>query len=116
MANRDYETLAKHWLELESSGTPLEPMEHRVGVDAVRAGGGLTIRNGRDSLRNEIRALNAGQVAYILSVFIRRDGPGETVVQDCWIAPPLGRSLLHVARGSDGRGKASRVVLVPRRY
>jgi hypothetical protein len=88
MANRDCGTLAKHWHELESSGIPLEPMGRRVGVDAESAGGGLTIRNGRDSLRNEIRALNAGQVAYILSVFIRRGGPGETVIQDCWIAPP----------------------------
>jgi hypothetical protein len=88
MANRDFGALAKHWHELESSGIPLEPTGRRVGVDAESAGGRLTIRNGRDSLRNEIRALNSGQLAYILSVFIRRDGPGETAIQDCWIAPP----------------------------
>jgi hypothetical protein len=88
MANRDHGTLAKEWFELEASGTPLEPMEFRVGVEAGSAGSGVTIRNGRDSSRNEIRQLKGSQFAYILSVFIRCDRPGKIIIQDSWIATP----------------------------
>jgi hypothetical protein len=88
MLNRDFATVAQQWLDLDASGIPLEPLEYRVGVEARASGSGLTIRQGRDAWRNEIRELENGRFAYILPVFIRRDRPGKTIIRACWISPP----------------------------
>lgn len=88
MSKHDFTALVQEWRDLEASGTPLEPLEHRVGADARISGSGLTIRRGRNAWRSEVRELKHGRFAYILPVFIRRDHPGKTIIRDCWISPP----------------------------
>ena len=86
---RDFAALAQQWRDLEEAGIPLEPLENRVGIDARSSDHVLTIRSGsRHPGRSEIRELWDGRFGYILSVFVRRDAPGKTIIRDSWIAPP----------------------------
>ena len=89
MSIRDFGTLAQQWRDLEKAGIPLAPLENRVGIDPRRSGRVLTIRIGSQHPgRSEIRELRDGRFGYILSVFVRRDLPGETRIRDSWISPP----------------------------
>ena len=90
---RDSRALEQQWCDLIASGIPLEPAEYRVGIDA-RSSGGLTIRSGCDVRRSEIRELKNGCFAYILPVFVRRDGPGKTIIREWWIQPPWPEGIL----------------------
>ena len=88
---RDFAALAQQWRDLEEAGIPLEPLENRVGIGARSSGHVLTIRSGsRHPGRSEIRELWDGRFGYILSVFVRRDAPGKTIIRDSWISPPWG--------------------------
>jgi hypothetical protein len=88
MAMRDFGALAQQWRDLEAAGIPLEPLENRAGI-AGSPGRILTIRSGSHPLgRSEIRELKDGRFGYVLSVFIRRDSPGKTIIRDSWISPP----------------------------
>jgi hypothetical protein len=85
---RDIGALAQQWHNLEEAGIPLEPFENRAGI-ARSPGRILTIRSGSHRLgRSEIRELKDGRFGYILSVFVRRDSPGKTIIRDSWISPP----------------------------
>jgi len=89
MSIRDFAALAQEWSDLEAAGIPLAPLEDRIGIDARRLGRALTIKGGSEHRgRNEIRELSHGRFGYILSVFVRRDLPGKTIIQDSWICPP----------------------------
>jgi hypothetical protein len=86
---RDFAALAQQWRDLEEAGIPLEPLENRAGINARSSGHVLTIRSGpHHPGRSEIRELRDGRFGYILSVFVRRDLPGETRIRDSWISPP----------------------------
>jgi hypothetical protein len=88
MAMRDFGALAQQWRDLEAAGIPLEPLENRAGI-ARSPGRILTIRSGSHRLgTGEIRELRDGRFGYVLSVFIRRDSPGKTIIRDGWISPP----------------------------
>jgi hypothetical protein len=89
MSIRDFATLAQEWRDLEATGIPLAPLENRVGIDARSSGRVLTMRTGTNHPgRSEIRELKDGRFGYILSVFVRRDRPGETRIRDSWVSPP----------------------------
>ena len=89
MSIHHFGELAQQWRDLEAAGIPLAPLENRVGIDARTSGRVLTIRSGSDHPgRSEIRELKYGRFGYILSVFVRRDAPGKTIIRDSWIAPP----------------------------
>ena len=89
MSIRDFATLVQQWRDLEATGIPLAPLENRVGIDARSSGRVLTIRTGTNHPgRSEIRQLKDGRFGYILSVFVRRDRPGETRIRDSWVSPP----------------------------
>jgi hypothetical protein len=88
---RDFAALAQQWRDLEEAGIPLEPLENRAGINARSSGHVLTIRSGaRHPGRSEIRELRDGRFGYILSVFVRCNLPGKTIIQDSWISPPWG--------------------------
>jgi hypothetical protein len=80
--------LVKDWGDLEAAGIPLEPLGNRIGIDPRNPGTGLTIRVGRDRWRNQICELKNGRFAYVLSIFVRRNDPGKTIIRECWISPP----------------------------
>ena len=89
MSTRDFGVLAQQWRDLEAAGIPLAPLENRVGIDTRRVGRVLTIRTGANHPgRSEIRELKDGRFGYIVSVFVRRDLPGETRIRDSWVSPP----------------------------
>jgi hypothetical protein len=85
MTTNDVRQLVKDWADLDAADIPLEPLENRVGFDSRNSGTGLTVRAGRNHWRSEIRELKNGRFAFILSVFIRRDRPGKTIICDAWI-------------------------------
>jgi hypothetical protein len=88
MAMRDFGALAQQWRDLEAAGIPLEPLENRAGI-ARSPGRILTIRSGSHRLgTGEIRELRDGRFGFGVSVFIRRDSPGKTIIRDGWISPP----------------------------
>jgi hypothetical protein len=82
--------LVEDWCELEESGTPLEPLEFRVGLIS---NGGVTIRQYDAPYERGIRELSSGRVAYVLPVFIRRDDPGRTIIRDCSLDVPWDDSI-----------------------
>jgi hypothetical protein len=85
MLNHGERQLFRDWNDLEAAGTPLEPLECRVGIGTGDSKKVLTIRAGRDRWRSEIRELKNGQFAFIVPVFIRRNRPGKTIIMDAWI-------------------------------
>ena len=89
MSIRDFGALAQQWRDLEAAGIPLEPFENRVGIDPRRSGRVLTITTRPQYPGwSEIRELRNGRFVYILSVFVRRDAPGKTIIRESWISPP----------------------------
>jgi hypothetical protein len=89
MSIRHSEELAQQWRDLVAAGIPLEPLENRVGIDARNSGRALTITAGSQYRGwSEIRELRNGRFGYILSIFVRRDAPGKTIIRESWISPP----------------------------
>jgi hypothetical protein len=82
--------LVEDWRELEESGTPLEPLEFRVGGNS---NGGMTIAQCDTPYESGIRELRSGRVAYVIPIFIRRDDPGKTIIRDCSLDVPWDESI-----------------------
>lgn len=96
MAKGDFGALAQRWRDLEAAGIPLEPLENRAGI-ARSPARILTIRSGSHCPgRSEIRELKDGRFGYILSVFIRGDSPGKTLIRESWISPPWADPTLEL--------------------
>jgi hypothetical protein len=82
--------LEDDWRELVNSGIPLEPLKFRVGVNS---NGGMTIRQYDTPYESGIQELRSGRVAYVISVFIRRDEPGKTIIRGCSLDVPWDDSV-----------------------
>jgi hypothetical protein len=93
--------LAQDWRELEESGTPLEPFEFRVGVNSNRE---VTIRQYETEYESGIRELRSGRIAYVISVFIRRNEPGKTTIRDFSLDVPWDNSVEWLDEGT-GRNR-----------
>jgi hypothetical protein len=91
--------LGQDWRELEESGIPLEPLEFRVGVNS---NGGMTIRQYDTPYESGIRELRSGRVAYVLSVFIRRNDPGRTIIRNCSLDVPWDDSVEWLEEDKSG--------------
>jgi hypothetical protein len=85
----DFQNIVKTWNDLDAAGIPLETLKDRIGFGArKRSATGLTLKPGRDRLRSCLTELKGSQFAYVLPVFVRRDGPGKTLLRDAWIGTP----------------------------
>jgi hypothetical protein len=90
MTNHRFRRLVEGWRELEDAGVPLEPLELRAGSN----GHGLTIRHEPHAYEaGYIREIRLGRIAYMLPVFIRRDGPGQTIIRNCTLQAPWDDSI-----------------------
>jgi hypothetical protein len=76
----DPQQLLEDWAGLEARGVPLEPFEHRCGIDNQRCGVELLVRQWGNPDSNRIFELSFGAFAYTLQVFIRSEGGRRAII------------------------------------
>ena len=87
--SRDFPQNLDHcWHELVASGIPLEQPKFRRGITPANPATELFITQEGDECGNMIVISRDGHVGFILTVFIRRDGPRPYFIRDSWIEVP----------------------------
>ena len=82
--------LVEDWRELEAADIPLEPMKVRVGANP---NAGLTIKQMPTDYGEAMIREFKHCVAYVMPVFIRRDGPARTIIRACTLDVPWDDSV-----------------------
>ena len=109
----DPQQLLVDWAALEARGVPLEPFEHRCGVDDQRRGVDLLVRQWGDPDSNRIFELSFGAFAYTLQAFIRSDGGQRAIITHWYLELPWPDRVEWLLQDPRDEGKASTVYAFP---
>ena len=110
--NYNLQQLIEDWAALESRGVPLEPFEHRCGVDDQRRGVELLVRQWGDPDSNRIFELSFGAFAYTLQAFIRSEGGRRAIIMHWYLELPWPDRVEWLQDPRD-EGKSSTIYAFP---